>query len=454
MEQLTETLGRDPGLLILLAFSAGLLVAGSIFPILLFRWKSSNQKILEKISTELTVRTVERDHAQLDLTSRNEKIAHLQDYNQQLVRKDAELSARIEESQKAYAEKEKLLLENGEALKKEFELLANRVFHSQGEQFTKKNKDQLAVVLDPFKEQIKTFKDRVEQVHSTESKDRASLRTELKNLQQASEKINLEASNLTRALKGDKKLQGNWGELVLETVLQESGLRSGHEYTKQMPARDESGDLKRPDVIIHLPDDKDIVVDAKVSLVAYEKALATEDEEERRLYIQQHITHIKEQVRRLSGQDYERLKGVRSLDFVLLFLPIEPAFILAMEEDPALFRDAFAKRIMIVSPTTLMMTLRIIDNIWRYEKQNQNAQEIASRAGAIYDKLRGTLEDMETLGHALKRAEKAFDTANNKLSTGKGNLVKRVEQFRELGASPKKVFPRTVLEDAEAELGD
>ena len=454
MEQLIEALFSNPVLLASLAFLAGVLLAGASLLLFLVLRKSGHQVAMAALSNELTACTVERDHAQSQMSSSAEVLADLQAENQVLARRDSELSTRIEESSKAFTEKEKLLRDNGEALKKEFEALANRVFQSQGEQFTKKNKDQLAVVLDPFKEQMKTFRERIEQVHSNDSKDRASLLTELQNLQKASEKINLEASNLTRALKGDKKLQGNWGELVLETVLKESGLRSGHEYTTQMSARNESGELKRPDVIIHLPDDKDIVVDAKVSLVAYEKALSAEDDETRQKYIDQHISHIKDQVRRLSAQDYERLKGVRSLDFVLLFLPIEPAFILAMEEDPALFRDAFAKRIMIVSPTTLMMTLRIIDNIWRYEKQNQNAQEIASRAGAIYDKLRGTIEDMETLGRALKSAEKAFDTANNKLYTGKGNLVRRVEQFRELGASPKKKFPRSVLEDAEAEIGD
>ncbi|MBV1906387.1 MAG: DNA recombination protein RmuC, partial [Pseudomonadales bacterium] len=325
------------------------------------------------------------------------------------------------------------------------------VFQSQGEQFTQKNKHALSNILEPVKEQIGSFRERVEQVHSNDTKDRASLLTELKNLQSASEKINLEASNLTRALKGDKKVQGNWGELVLETVLSESGLRSGHEYTKQMSLRNESGDLKRPDIVIHLPDDKDIVVDSKVSLVAYEKALSAQDDDSRKKHVAQHVKHVKEQVSRLADQNYEQLKGVKSLDFVLLFLPIEPAFILAMEEDPALFREAFSKRIMIVSPTTLMMTLRIIDNIWRYEKQNQNAQEIASRAGAIYDKLRGTIDDMETLGRAIKAAEKAFDTANTKLSTGKGNLVKRVEKFRELGATPKKRFSRTVLENAKVD---
>lgn len=454
MEQVIEALFSNPSLLMLFAFMGGVLVTGTVLSILLLRRSSANRDSMTILSNELIACTVERDNAQSRITDNVTLISELQVENQLLARKDAQLTTRIEESRRAHFEKEKLLRENGEALKQEFEILANKVFQSQGEQFTKRNKDQLSVVLDPFKEQMKNFRERIEQVHTNDSKDRASLLTELKNLQQASEKINLEASNLTKALKGDKKLQGNWGELVLETVLKESGLRSGHEYTTQMSARNESGELKRPDVVIHLPDDKDIVVDAKVSLVAYEKALSAEDDEQRQHFVDQHVSHIKDQVRRLSEQDYERLKGVRSLDFVLLFLPIEPAFILAMEEDPALFQDAFSKRIMIVSPTTLMMTLRIIDNIWRYEKQNQNAQEIASRAGAIYDKLRGTIEDMETLGRALKSAEKAFDTANNKLSTGKGNLVKRVEQFRELGATPKKNFSRAVLEDAEAEIGE
>ncbi|MGD8831139.1 MAG: DNA recombination protein RmuC [Pseudomonadales bacterium] len=361
--------------------------------------------------------------------------------------RQAALEARLEESRKAFEEKEALFRESSEALKQEFELLANRIFERQGQA----HQEKLATVLSPFKEQIQDFRKRVEEVYHTETKDRASLLTEVRNLQQASEKINLEAENLTRALKGDSKLQGNWGELVLERVLEESGLRAGHEYFLQESRRTEAGDLKRPDVLIRLPDDKDVVIDAKVSLTAYEKALAAETDAKRDVHLRQHLASLKNHVKRLAEQDYAHLEDVRSLDFVLMFVPIESAFTLAVEQDHKLFTDAFEKRIVIVSPTTLMMTLRIIHNVWRYEKQNRNAQEIARRAGALYDKLRGLVEDMEKLGTQLKTVEKTYEAAVGKISSGKGNLVRQVEQFRELGAHVKKPLPKALIDAAESD---
>jgi len=363
--------------------------------------------------------------------------------------KQAGLEARLEESRKSFQEKEALFRESSDALKAEFELLANKIFERQG----KAHQEKLSTVLSPFKDQIVDFRKRVEEVYHTESKDRASLLTEVKNLQQASEKINQEAENLTKALKGDSKVQGNWGELVLERVLEESGLRAGHEYFLQESRRTEAGDLKRPDVLIHLPDDKDIVIDAKCSLTAYEQALSAETDDQREMFLKQHLTSLRSHVRRLSDQDYAHLNDVRSLDFVLMFVPIESAFTLAVEADHRLFTDAFEKRIVIVSPTTLMMTLRIIHNVWRYEKQNRNAQEIAKRAGGLYDKLRGLVEDMEKLGLQLKTAEKTYESAVGKISSGKGNLVQRVEQFRELGATVKKPLPKSVIDAADSDNG-
>lgn len=361
--------------------------------------------------------------------------------------KQAALEARLEESRKAFAEKEALFRESSDALKQEFELLANRIFERQGQA----HQEKLATVLSPFKEQIQDFRKRVEEVYHTETKDRASLLTEVRNLQQASEKINLETENLTKALKGDSKLQGNWGEMVLERVLEESGLRAGHEYFLQETRRSDSGDMKRPDVLIRLPDDKDVVIDAKVSLTAYEQALSAESDARRDMHLRQHLASLKSHVKRLAEQDYAHLTDVRSLDFVLMFVPIESAFTLAVEQDHRLFTDAFEKRIVIVSPTTLMMTLRIIHNVWRYEKQNRNAQEIARRAGALYDKLRGLVEDMEKLGAQLKTVEKTYDAALAKISSGKGNLVRQVEQFRELGAHVKKPLPKPVVDAAESD---
>ena len=355
---------------------------------------------------------------------------------------------RLEETSRAFAEKENLFRESSDALKQEFELLANRIFEQQGT----RHQEKLSTVLLPFREQIVDFRKRVEEVYHTESKDRASLLTEVKNLQQASERINEETENLTKALKGDVKLQGNWGEIVLERILEASGLRAGHEYFVQEARRSGSGEMKRPDVRIQLPDDKDVVVDAKVSLVAYEQALSAETDESRQIAVEKHLVSLRAHVKKLSEQDYDQLRDMRSLDFVLLFVPIESAFTLAMEHEHRLFTDAFDKRIVIVSPTTLMMTLRVIHNVWRFDKQNRNAEEIARKAGALYDKLRGLIEDMETLGRQLETVDKTYQSAVGKITSGKGNLVSQVERFRELGAKVKKPLSRTVLERAEADV--
>ncbi len=361
----------------------------------------------------------------------------------------AEFKTRLEETERAFAEKEALFRQTGESLKKEFQLLANQIFEKQGEVFRVRNEAHLSTVLAPFKTQLTDFRQKVDQVYTTDAKDRASLLTEVRNLQRASEKVNEEAENLTRALKGDKRLQGNWGELVLERVLEESGLRKDHEYILQHSLRNADGDIKRPDVIIHLPENKDVVVDAKVSLIAYETAVSSDDDAAREVAIKRHVQSVRTHVNKLSEQSYDQLPGIRSLDFVLLFVPVESAFTLAMEKDPSLFTEAFEKRLVIVSPTTLMMTLRIIDNVWRYEKQNKNAQEIARRAGALYDKLRVVLEDMDQLGRNLDQASRSYDSAFARLAKGRGNLVRQVEQFRELGATVKRSIPQEIVDEAD-----
>ena len=360
----------------------------------------------------------------------------------------AEIKTRLEETERAFAEKEELFKQTGESLKKEFQLLANQIFEKQGEVFRVSSEAHLSTVLAPFKTQLSDFRQKVDQVYITDAKDRASLLTEVRNLQSASERVNEEAENLTRALKGDKRIQGNWGELVLERVLEESGLRKDHEYVLQHSLRNAEGDIKRPDVIIRLPEDKDVVIDAKVSLVAYETAVSSDDDAARELAIKRHVQSLRVHVKKLSEQSYDQLPGIRSLDFVLLFVPVESAFTLAMEKDPSLFTEAFERRLVIVSPTTLMMTLRIIDNVWRYEKQNKNAQEIARRAGALYDKLRMVLEDMDQLGRNLDQASRSYDSAYARLAKGRGNLVRQVEQFRELGATVKRSIPQEIVDEA------
>ncbi len=346
------------------------------------------------------------------------------------------LQGRMEEAQASFAAREELLRESNERMKIEFESLATKVLNAQGAQ----QRQSLDVMLNPFREQIGDFRKRVEEVYRSDTKERASLLKEMQNLQSASNRINEEAENLTKALKGDNKIQGNWGELVLERILEDSGLRKDHEYFVQPSSRDEQGRIKRPDIVIRLPEGKDVVVDSKVTLVAYEQALSTEDEQARQVYLKQHVDAVRGQVKKLAEQDYDQLPDLRSLDFVLLFIPIESAFTLAMELDSKLFVDAFNKRIMLVSPTTLMMALRIIDNLWQVEKQNRNAQDIAQRAGALYDKLQGVVEEVDKLGKQIGTVQGTYDTLYGRLAGGRGNLVGQAEKLRELGAPVKKVI--------------
>ena len=359
------------------------------------------------------------------------------------------LQGRMEEAQASFAAREKLLRESNERMKIEFESLATKVLNAQGAQ----QRQSLDVMLNPFREQIGDFRKRVEEVYRSDTKERASLLKEMQNLQSASNRINEEAENLTKALKGDNKIQGNWGELVLERILEDSGLRKDHEYFVQPSRRDEQGRIKRPDIVIRLPEGKDVVVDSKVTLVAYEQALSTEDEQARQVYLKQHVDAVRGQVKKLAEQDYDQLPDLRSLDFVLLFIPIESAFTLAMELDSKLFVDAFNKRIMLVSPTTLMMALRIIDNLWQVEKQNRNAQDIAQRAGALYDKLQGVVEEVDKLGKQIGTVQGTYDTLYGRLAGGRGNLVGQAEKLRELGAPVKKVIaPQlNVIGDVEPE---
>ena len=379
----------------------------------------AKEAVLAERQQELSAQNT---HLQADLAAKNNEFSSLQ--------------GRMDEAQASFTAREKLLRESNERMKVEFESLATKVLNAQGAQ----QRQSLDVMLNPFREQIGDFRKRVEEVYRSDTKERASLLKEMQNLQSASNRINEEAENLTKALKGDNKIQGNWGELVLERILEDSGLRKDHEYFVQPSSRDEQGRVKRPDIVIRLPEGKDVVVDSKVTLVAYEQALSSEDEQARQVYLKQHVDAVRGQVKKLAEQDYDQLPDLRSLDFVLLFIPIESAFTLAMELDSKLFVDAFNKRIMLVSPTTLMMALRIIDNLWQVEKQNRNAQDIAQRAGALYDKIQGVVEEVDKLGKQIGTVQGTYDTLYGRLAGGRGNLVGQAEKLRELGAPVKKVI--------------
>ncbi|MGZ8152222.1 MAG: DNA recombination protein RmuC [Methylovulum sp.] len=382
---------------------------------------------------------------------------HLQSAQQALIdarTKNTELQIRLDEQLKQSAEKLRLLQDAEARLHVQFENLAGKIFDERSKQFAEHNKTSLDHIVAPLREQLGEFRRRIETVYDNENKDRISLREEIVSLRRDTAQMNQEALNLTRALKGDKKAQGNWGEMILEKVLEKSGLRKGIEYETQGAFRDHDNRLFKPDVIIRLPEDKDVVIDSKVSLLAYECYCSSDDEQERAKALKQHTDAVREHIKSLSGKDYASLKGIRALDFVLLFMPIESAFIAAFQADERLFSDAFEHKIIVVTPTTLLATLRTIENIWRYERQNENARAIADKAGIVYDKIRGFVDDLEKLGKQLTTVNATYDGVMNKLTQGQGNLIRQASSFVDLGVKVKKTLPKSITEQAGIESSD
>jgi len=363
-----------------------------------------------------------------------------------LLEKDHEvLKARFEENIRSYEEKISLLDDTKSQMKLEFAHLASKIFEQKTKTFDETHKQGIDMLLKPFREQINEFalQSREQFVH--DAKERQSLKDELFRLKLLNERLSQDAINLTQALKGENKTQGNWGEIVLERILEESGLRVGHEYEIQNTFSGEEGKKFRPDVIVHLPQNKDIIIDSKVSLVAYDAFIRARSDEERDSALKQHLLSIRTHIKGLSSKRYEQLNGVKTLDFVLLFMPIEGAFLLALEQDNTFFKMAYEQNIVVVSPSTLLVTLRTIEHIWRSEYQDQNAKAIAGAAEALYEKLVAFVEDMEKIGEQIGRTQKSFDGAMNKLSTGKGNLIRRAESMRKLGLKPKKTLPSSIV---------
>ncbi len=352
----------------------------------------------------------------------------------------------------AMTEKLTVLEQSEQRLGQQFENLANRIFENKVSRFSKQNKTEMEGLLGPFRQQITDFRQQVTQAYDNEAQQRRSLRDEIHGLKQLNQQMSQETLNLTRALKGDKKLQGNWGELVLDRVLEESGLREGHEYVRQVSLRNSDGERQQPDVIVHLPDDKDVIIDSKVSLVDYNRSIEADKDSERSKALNAHVQSLRNHIRTLSDKNYQDLDAVRTLDYVLMFIPVEAAFYAAIEHQPALFQEALDKNIMLVSPTNLLVTLRTIQNIWRYEHQNRNAKMIADKATALYEKLRGFSEDMQKLGTQLDTVRKTYDGAMNKFSSGRGNAVRQAQQFIELGVKVKKQMAPELLDRAAMEL--
>ncbi len=369
------------------------------------------------------------------------KYADLQEQNQTLQLQNAVLQSKYESEIQSAGEKIKLLQNAKDELSREFKNLSNKIFEDKSKQFSSLNREQLELLLKPFREQIANFSKEARAQFEEELKDRHLLKDELKHLKGMNAQLAEEALNLTRALKGENKTQGNWGELVLENILEQSGLREGVEYELQASRKSEEGKSYRPDVIIHMPQERDIVIDSKVSLFAYERFVNAENPELKPKYLKEHLTSIASHIKELGEKKYERLEGINTLDFVLMFMPIEGAFLLALEQDGEFFKRAYENNILVVSPSTLLVTLRTIEHIWRTQRQEEHAKQIAKEAEAMVEKLAGFVEELQKVGTYLGRAQESYETAVARLHTGRGNVIRRAQNIVKLGLKPKKELP-------------
>ncbi|MBC8954594.1 DNA recombination protein RmuC [Xenorhabdus sp. PB62.4] len=413
----------------------------------IFVWLSVHQRIQQKeqalreLYSQLAVshEKLEQSHYwRIECDQLNQELLAQREVNSVQEAELRELSTRLEESRLAAEEKQRLLINSEQRLNTQFENLANRIFEQNRLRTDEYNRQNLNNLLMPFREQLESFRRQVQDSFGQEARERHTLTHEIRNLQQLNAQMAKEALNLTNALKGDNKMQGNWGEMVLAQVLEASGLREGYEFDTQVNIQSENSGRFQPDVIVHLPQGKDVVIDAKMSLVAYERYFNSNDEQQQIQALQEHINSIKGHIRGLSRKDYQQLPGLRSLDYVLMFIPVEPAYLVALNQAPELLDEALKHNIMLVSPSTLLVAVRTINNLWRYEYQSQNARLIADKAARMYDKMRLFVDDMQGLGQSLDKAQASYHSAMKKLVEGRGNLISQAEGFRDLGVDVKR----------------
>lgn len=409
-----------------------------ILLIIVFKYQLTSHNLKQLFDIQLSqkkeeLQTLVKQIMQLE----NELNAYRQQHVTQNM-KISELKTRLEETLNSAHERQTILEQSEQRLTTQFENLANRIFEHSGKKIEQQNKQSLDFLLSPLKDQLEGFKKQVQDSFGQEAKERHTLTHEIRNLQQLNELMTKEAINLTNALKGNNKTQGNWGEFILSQILDNSGLRLGYEYETQVNLTNDDNRRLQPDVIVHLPQGGDVVIDSKVTLVAYERYFNGEDDVIKAKAMSDHLIAVRNHLKQLSQKDYHKLIGINSLDYILMFIPVEPAFLCAIDQDPSLINDALKNNIMIVSPTTLLVALRTIHNLWRFEYQNRNAELIADRASKLYDKVRGFVEDMENLGNCLDKAQQTFQNSMNKLAKGRGNVIGQIEKFRELGVEVKK----------------
>ena len=439
-------MGDSIVLLVAIIISAGI---GILIGVKYAGLKSKSEQIGLKERASILNSNLEELKRQIsDLTEEREN------FRRDKERLHAEVSVKnndIENLLKQQKERESSLERQQELLENKFKVLADRILKSNSEQFAKENKDSIKHILEPLQEKIKDFEKRVEDNQKERISMHSSLKEQLMGLKELNAQMTKEATNLTKALKGDSKTQGNWGELVLERVLEKSGLEKDREYFVQQSFQREDGSRVMPDVVLYLPDFKKMIIDSKVSLTDYERYVNA-TEEDQPIYLNAHINSIKKHVDQLSAKSYQDLYDIESPDFVLMFIPIEPAFAIAINNDSSLYNKAFEKNIVIVTPSTLLATLRTIDTMWNNEKQQQNAIEIARQAGGLYDKFEGLVQDLTGVGKKIDAAKSDYSQAMNKLVEGKGNLISRVEKLKKMGAKAKKSLPPSILKRSEESI--
>ncbi len=408
--------------------------------------------ILRALTIRLTEQLTASQQNVKRLTSEHDALAVLRNQltieKQELSTEIAKLTTTLELERSQAEEKLEFRKNAEEQLSNRFKTLASEILDDKSRKFTDQNKINLDQLLEPLKVKITEFQGKVQEVYIQEGKDRSALSEQVKQLMTLNNQLSEDAHNLTRALKGQVKAQGNWGELILERVLEASGLRKGHEYNVQESHDREDGTRAQPDVVIHLPEDRHLIVDAKVSLTAYEEHTNAETELERNSTIKRHLESVRSHIRELSEKNYQQLYRLQSFDFVLMFIPVEPAFMLAISHDNNLWLDSWKKNILLVSPSTLLFVVRTVAHLWKQEQQNRNAQEIASRGAELYNKLAGFVDDLNMLGKRLQQAQIAYDEAYSKFTKGKGNVIRQAEMLKQLGVKPAKPLSQTLTDSA------
>ena len=447
-------MAMTPELIAVIALTAVALVLG-VLCVLIYRARPVDlSATVAGLEASLQAAQQDGDNQTSQQALLRQELASLTESNTRHREQISQLQTTLEQERLQNAEKLSLLNDARERMTLEFKTLASDILEDKSRRFTVSNRDSIGEILKPLNEKIQLFEKKVEETYQRESNERFSLTSEIRRLQELNARISEDAINLTNALKGENKTQGTWGEVILESILERSGLVKGREYDVQVSLKDDGGSRLQPDVIVRLPDNKHVIIDSKVSLKSYEAYCSEDDETRREENLRQHLQSLRQHIKSLNLKEYQNLAGINSLDFVFLFMPIEAAFSVALQHDPELFSVAFEKNIVLVGPSTLLATLRTIQNIWRHEYQNRNAIEIASSAGKLYDKFVAFAADLEEIGSRIDATQKSYDKAHNKLTSGRGNLVSRIENLKKLGARATKKHAEQLLAKVDDALED